>query len=205
MRSCSNRDHAIAKEIVTASAIILLDQASRFEQIDRVAFILSAIKQIGPSIGSETNSKLLNAVFGQSAIFKILSSNGPAIGIKEKLLIQFARPVHDFEQSRFFVWAGAWLEIAFGFEGDAGSFSQFLQRFGEAYPFVLHDPAECVTANIADPAFPNLLFCVDLQARTAISVPRADGNIVASLTAQLKPSADKFDKICCGADALFGI
>ena len=70
-------------------------------------------------------------------------------------------------------------------QGDARPIGQHGQGLGELDAFHLHDEAEDVAADVADPALERLPLGVDLEAGARVVVPGAEADVVAALAAEL--------------------
>ncbi len=92
-----------------------------------------------------------------------------------------------------------------GLHFDASTFRQKLHCFAKINPFALHHEAEDIASDIANPTLPTLTFSVDLHTGTSIVVPRAEGNKVPTLPAQLQISSDQIDDVDRLANLFFKI
>ena len=72
---------------------------------------------------------------------------------------------------------------------------QHRKRFAELDPFHLHDEAEDVPADVADPALPRLPLRVDLETGARVVVPGAEGRVAAALAAELHVAAHQVDNV----------
>ena len=76
---------------------------------------------------------------------------------------------------------------------------------GNSTPFGLHDEAEDVAADVADPALERLPLGIDLETGARVVVPGAEADVVAALAAELHDAADQVDDVDGLADLFLGI
>ena len=90
-------------------------------------------------------------------------------------------------------------------QGDAGPVGQHRHGLGELDAFGLHDEAEDVAADVADPALERLPLGIDLETGARVVVPGAQSDVVAALAAELDDAADQVDDVDRLADLFLGI
>jgi hypothetical protein len=88
---------------------------------------------------------------------------------------------------------------------DSRLIGQHGQRLGKGHALHLHDEAENVAADVADPALEGLPLGIDLQAGAAVVVPGAQGHIVPARTPQLDVFPDQIDNVDRLLDTVFSV
>ena len=129
----------------------------------------------------------------QQAIVVLLL--GPGHGLVE-------RPLVDLAPARLAALAAA---AAVGLQARCRPVGQHGQGLGEVDAFHLHDEAEDVAADVADPALERLPLGIDLQAGARVVVPGAKADVVAALAAELDDAADQIDDVDRLADLFLGV
>ena len=97
------------------------------------------------------------------------------------------------------------MRLAAGSQRDAGPFGQHFQGLAEFDAFDLHDEAEDVAADVADPALERLPLGIDLEAGLGVVVPGAEADVAAALTAQRNVAAHQVDDVDRLADLFLGV
>ena len=127
--------------------------------------------------------------------------------LQQIFVIKRFGPGHGAEQ-RLFVAGPRRCALSWGgtiFEFDTCPLGQHFQRFAERNAFHLHNEAEDVAADVANPTFERLPLRIDLKARPTIVVPGAQSNIAATLASQLNVMTHEVDYVYRLADLFFRV
>jgi hypothetical protein len=110
------------------------------------------------------------------------------------------RPFHSFVKSLFVVSRTSFFRA---FNHDARSIRQHPQCFRKPNAFFLHDEAEDVSANVANPTFPCLAVWIDLQTGATVIMKWARRDKASPLPTNFAITADQIDNIDRQANSIF--
>ena len=147
------------------------------------------IDGVGPLVRSKSDPKLIPHLFRDAAAAEIVGCQSIVVGRRlGQIVLVDRRDRFQGGIQRFAVVRIAGIGLGTGlilFDFDSGTRRQLTQRGGKIDAVALHDEAEDVTADVANPALPSSPFGVDRHRWTAVVVPRALGDKVSALWSQL--------------------
>ena len=89
------------------------------------------------------------------------------------------------------------------FDLNTRAFGEHSESFWKRNTLFFHNKAKNVAADVANPAFPALLIGIDLHARFAVIVKRADPYETSTLTSQFHIASNQIDDVNRQSDSIF--
>jgi hypothetical protein len=201
------KHHPAAKSIVQPAALLALaDQVDRPQHGRRVRRWRRPVEQPLPIVGRIADAPRPHALGRDAALFDIPPRDGPLVPLQQALMKLFRRPFQSLVERLLVVGTSRRdLGLRNRRQLNAGAIGEHLDRFAKADPLALHDEAENVAADVADPALPRLPFGIDLQAGPRVVVPGAERHIVPPLPAQFQVATHQVGDIHRLPDAFLGV
>ena len=162
--------------------------------------------------GREPQVKFFDALRGDAAVLEIFSRRLGLRQVQQAFVILPFGPAHGLVEGAFVGRRRCSRGRALrrfrprGFlQGDAGPIGQHGQGLGEFDPLGLHDEAEDIAADVADPTLERLPLGIDLQAGARVVMPGAEADVAAALAAELDHAAHQVDDVDGLPDLFLGV